>query len=192
MESAHHDPDRLVPWRAGSPAVRAMPRVVGPGRRERAYQGECRRLESDLEAARAAWRAQSAETAQKERELALLERVERGCQRHLDRLEGKVAVAGQQKDRLILALGGLQRENELLRAELERLVLGASPIALEGERRRARAQAPALASAGQTDGGRRAGRARDSAPRKAWWHVFGASRSEARGARGRGPSAGGA
>ncbi|MFN0007677.1 MAG: hypothetical protein ACKVXR_07200 [Planctomycetota bacterium] len=90
----------------------APPRVVGPGRREREYLTRVAGLQSALEAA------------------AL---VERGSSRRLDRMERKLdavreVVDLQQKKehRLILALGALQRENEMLR---EKLALGS------GERR---------------------------------------------------------
>ena len=80
------------------------PRVVGPGRRERAYQLRIAGLESSLEAA------------------AL---VERGSARRLDRMERKldavrevVEIQEKKEKRLILALGALQRENELLREKL--------------------------------------------------------------------------
>ena len=85
-------------------ARRAAPRVVGPGRRERAYLERAAGLERELEAA------------------AL---IERGSSRRLDRLERVVAAAGEREEemgkkerRLILALGALQRENELLREKL--------------------------------------------------------------------------
>ena len=90
----------LVPH---APAADAAPRVVGPGRRERAYLA---RIET-------------------------LELIERGSARRLDKLEGaldeKRREAGelaQREKRMILALGALQRENELLR---ERLALAERP-----------------------------------------------------------------
>src|SRR5690349_11729320 len=79
-------------------------RIVGPGRRERAYQERVGSLERELEAASL---------------------VERGSARRLDRMERKLdavreaALDLEQKEkRLILALGALQRENELLRERL--------------------------------------------------------------------------
>ena len=89
-----------------SPAPRGpqVLRVVGPGRRERAYQERVAGLERELDAA------------------AL---VERGSSRRLDRMERKLdavreaALDLEQKEkRLILALGALQRENEILREKL--------------------------------------------------------------------------
>ena len=81
-----------------------VPRVVGPGRRERAYL---------------------ARVAGLERELETLSLVERGSARRLDRMERKLAATReaalaveQQEKRLILALGALQRENEILREKL--------------------------------------------------------------------------
>ncbi len=82
------------------PAVR----VVGPGKRERAYLEKLAVLGAELEAA------------------AL---VERGSARRLDRMETKLLAVReaaeaevQKSHRLILALGSLQRENELLREKL--------------------------------------------------------------------------
>jgi hypothetical protein len=95
----------LVP---APPRVPLVPRVIGPGRRERRYLEQIAERERALEAA------------------AL---VERGSARRLDRMERKLdavregALAAEQREkRLILALGALQRENELLR---EKLALGA-------------------------------------------------------------------
>jgi hypothetical protein len=85
----------------------APPRIVGPGRREKEYLARVAGLETALDAA------------------AL---VERGSSRRLDRMDRKLDMVGevvelQQKKehRLILALGALQRENEMLR---EKLALG--------------------------------------------------------------------
>ena len=81
-----------------------VPRVVGPGRRERAYLARVAALEGELET---------------------LSLVERGSARRLDRMEKKLAATReaalaveQQEKRLILALGALQRENEILREKL--------------------------------------------------------------------------
>lgn len=93
---------------------RPLPKVVGPGRREREYLARVGGLESTL--------------GERERELAAAALVERGSVRRLDRMERKleavrevVALQEQKEHRLILALGALQRENEILR---ERLALG--------------------------------------------------------------------
>jgi len=89
----------IVPFVSGVPL-----RAVGPGRRERVYLARVAALEAELEAA------------------AL---VERGAGRRLDRMERKLhalreaTTALEQKEhRLILALGALQRENEMLREKL--------------------------------------------------------------------------
>jgi hypothetical protein len=104
-------------------------RIVGPGRRERGYQAQLAALQSSLET--------------RDRELEAASLVERGSARRLDRMERKLeavreaTVALEQKEhRLILALGGLQRENELLREKLA-LSAGASatPKLTAGSRR---------------------------------------------------------
>ena len=102
----------------------ARPRRVGPGRIERGWEERLRTSEA---------RARRGDEllAGRERELELARRLERGAQRRLDRQEAALAEerarverAGQRERRLILALGALQRENELLR---ERLELAAAP-----------------------------------------------------------------
>jgi hypothetical protein len=114
------------------------PRVVGPGRRERQYQQRVAALERDVElrAQELALRAQ--EVALRDQELALRTRelevsalVERGAVRAATKLEHKLADAGaaaeklqQAQNRLLVALGALQRENELLR---DRLALATAP-----------------------------------------------------------------
>ena len=88
--------------------IQPAPRVVGPGRRERAYL---------------------ARVASLEREIETVSLVERGSARRLDRMERKLAAtreaalaahaaAEQREKRLILALGALQRESEILREKL--------------------------------------------------------------------------
>ena len=79
-------------------------RITGPGRRERRY----------IEA-----------LAVRERELAIADVLERGARRRMNRLERDLAQsrASEQArvlvaNRLILALGALQRDNELLRERL--------------------------------------------------------------------------
>jgi len=101
----------IVPVPRGAP-----PRVVGPGRRERGYLARVAGLQSELEAA------------------AL---VERGSARRLDRMERKleavrevVEIQEKKEHRLILALGALQRENELLREKLALGSGGRAPKAL--------------------------------------------------------------
>jgi hypothetical protein len=110
----------IVPHAPDAPG-RPAPRVVGPGRRELAYL---------------------ARVAELEREVDLASLVERGSTRRLDRMEGaldekrrEAEALAQREKRMILALGALQRENEILH---ERLALASRPRpALE------RARAPA-------------------------------------------------
>ena len=86
------------------PVPRPVPRIVGPGRRERAYLARVAALELEIET---------------------ISLVERGSARRLDRMERKLAATReaaleleQKEKRLILALGALQRENEILREKL--------------------------------------------------------------------------
>lgn len=114
----------LTPVAGGSLVQpRVQPRVVGPGRRERGYLSRLTNLEERLS-------KEAEERRLIERELDVSQRLERGCQRLIDRIEDRwtedrerLALAEGQQKRLILALGAVQRENELLR---ERLELGAS------------------------------------------------------------------
>lgn len=100
--------DVLVPApRAALPPPVAV-RVVGPGRLERGYRERIEHLELSL--------------AERARSLACAALVERGQARLLDRLEADIererlasSTLVQREKRLILALGALQRENELLR-----------------------------------------------------------------------------
>jgi len=101
----------LVPSPRGPP-----PRIVGPGRREREYLAKVAGL--------------AATVAERERALEAAALVERGSARRLDRMEKKleavrevVALQEQKEHRLILALGALQRENEMLR---EKIALGSA------------------------------------------------------------------
>jgi chromosome segregation ATPase len=97
------------------------PRLVGPGRKEREYQARISALERE--------RAEAGAAARKlERELEVAERVERGSMRLVDRLETALAVetkraatADTGQKQLLLALGALQRENELLRERVAAL-----------------------------------------------------------------------
>lgn len=100
------------------------PRVIGPGRRERSYRSRITDLETDLARSYTQRTALSHRLVVQERELHVAQRIERGCQRRIDRLEERVDRTEQQKARLILTLGGLQKENEQLRAELHRRELG--------------------------------------------------------------------
>lgn len=108
---------------SGEPVVllqQGAARVVGPGRRERAYQDRIAGLETEREADDQARAALGAEV-----EMARL--VERGTGRLVDRLErsleqgqAELGEVRSQGHRLMVALGALQRENRALRAELER------------------------------------------------------------------------
>ena len=107
-------------------------RVVGPGRRERAYQERVSALAGELERERAQRNVLLAELSadraalQQSREALTIEsRIERGCQKRIDRLETLLEERTQalldserQHKRLALVLGALQRENQALRAEL--------------------------------------------------------------------------
>jgi hypothetical protein len=134
----------------------ASPRVVGPGRRERSYLERLSRLELTLadETRRAAGLA---------RELAVSQGLERGCQKLLDRMEaraqaerGERASLEQREKRLILALGGLQRENQLLRERLA-LTERARPLLSASER-----------PAGQVGGARRSPARGAGRPSRGW------------------------
>lgn len=118
------------------------PRVVGPGRRERQYQQRVAALERDVDVRERELALRGRELAQREEELALRGRelevsalVERGAVRAATKLEHKLAAADavaeqlqQAQNRLLVALGALQRENELLRASLgERPALAPAP-----------------------------------------------------------------
>lgn len=109
-------------------------RRVGPGRIERGYQARIAALEaSEREAALAAERARG--------ELEVAGRLERGLQRLVDRQEERLELAASREKRLALALGAMQRENELLRQRLE-LAAGAPAPQLAAPRA-ARAPRPA-------------------------------------------------
>lgn len=104
------------------------PRVVGPGRRERAYLDRIGQLEARLVADRAGRAAEAKRLERLASELSASERVERGCQRHIDRLEKRLDDERSRTERseavqkrLLVALGALQRENELLRERLAAL-----------------------------------------------------------------------
>jgi hypothetical protein len=132
------------------------PRVVGPGRLERRYRERVSDLEQDLEQEAGRARALA-------RELETSQLVERGSQRLLDRLEGLARderaareALEQREKRLILCLGGLQRENELLR---ERLALAG-----DGAPRAIAAGAGAAGAERGAARGRRAGATRSTGP----------------------------
>ncbi len=129
-------------------------RVVGPGRRERRYLERIADLrerveatERDLQASGRELETRSRELAtaagrlqERERELEVSARVERGAARYVDRLEQRLdrereaaRQLEQAQKRLALALGAVQRENELLRERLAALAEGgAGPRRLSG------------------------------------------------------------
>jgi hypothetical protein len=102
--------------------------VVGPGRKERAYLARIAAFEATRRRDEAAMRESAGELALSRAALEMAQRVERGCQRRLDRLEERLdrrdlelARAHQAHKRMAVALGALQRENELLRQRLASL-----------------------------------------------------------------------
>ncbi|MBM3989510.1 MAG: hypothetical protein FJ298_00735 [Planctomycetes bacterium] len=104
----------------------ARPRVVGPGRREQGYLDQIERLEARRVQAE---REREAAQAQRQRlagELEWSARVERGSVRRAERLEGELRTSEEAQKRLLLALGAVQRENELLRQRVD--ALSAGPI----------------------------------------------------------------
>jgi hypothetical protein len=103
---------------SGEPAVELVPResapalrVVGPGRRERAYLRQISELGAELHALDAA----QSEAA---RELRVARLVERGAGRWMDRMDRELERSRQQGNRLLVALGASQRETAQLREEL--------------------------------------------------------------------------
>ena len=101
------DPD-LIP----RPPVQPV-RVVGPGRRERAYQEEIVAL-----GRRGAALSTSLRNVQGDLESALL--IERGTARFTDRLEDRLSKVESQKSRALVLVGSLQQEVLQVRAQLER------------------------------------------------------------------------
>ena len=117
------------------------PRKVGPGRLERGYQRRIELLERLAKAAGEQQRELELQAQHAAGELAVAARLERGLQRLADRQEQRLDLAAQREKRLALALGAVQRENELLRARLE-LGGGTAPAQL-GTGPRARSARPA-------------------------------------------------
>lgn len=104
-------------------------RRVGPGRIERGYLARIEGLETARRAEDERRRALELGLERARGELELAGRLERGLQRLLDRQEERLELSAQREKRLALALGAVQRENELLRARLE-LVAAAPPVPL--------------------------------------------------------------
>ncbi len=112
------------------------PRPIGPGRIERGYQRRIAELERSVTEASELRNAAELGLASSQGqllglrgELELAARLERGLQRHADKLEQRLDTAEQREKRLVLALGALQKENELLRERLA-LASGARQPAL--------------------------------------------------------------
>ncbi|MCA9003434.1 MAG: hypothetical protein KDB61_16030, partial [Planctomycetes bacterium] len=101
-------PSRLA--QEGSAPVR----VVGPGRRERAYQARIADLSHDLELSQGA-------RNRADRELEVARLVERGTRRFVDRLEDRIGLREEQARRALVLAGSLQRTNQLLEAKIARL-----------------------------------------------------------------------
>jgi hypothetical protein len=102
-----------------STAGEAGARRVGPGRIERGYLARIEGLEAARTAEDERRRALELSLARARGEIELAGRLERGLQRLLDRQEERLELSAQREKRLALALGAVQRENELLRARLE-------------------------------------------------------------------------
>ena len=122
-----------VDLESGTPAVEWQPaetqlRIVGPGRKERALCSEISELRAGQERA--------------ERALETAQLVERGTHRYVDRVEQELDLAGAQNQRLLVALGGLQEQNQALLKELE-AVRADRPRQIEAAQAR---QAPMAAS----------------------------------------------
>ncbi len=121
------------------------PRRVGPGRLERGYQARIGALQESLEREGARQRGLEVDLVRARAELEASGRVERGLQRLADRLEEKIETGAQMEKRLILALGALQKENELLRHQLALAAAAPAPALPSrsgGTRRRERARRP--------------------------------------------------
>ncbi|MFT5050115.1 MAG: hypothetical protein ACI8QZ_001509 [Chlamydiales bacterium] len=102
-----------------------MARIVGPGRLERQYITRITDLQRTVETAELVERGSS----------RLLDRTERDLERNRAALSGE----RQQKSRLLVGMGALQRENESLRARVLQLQGGAPEVAaLSGRARRRR------------------------------------------------------
>ena len=121
--SGLHRPQQQDPA-TGEPIVELQPtapqglRVSGPGRKERDYQSRIEDLEqAALRSARL--------IATRKRELQMAALIERGSSRLVTRVEGELGQVRHERDelrqqgqRLVLTLGALQREAELLRKDL--------------------------------------------------------------------------
>ena len=109
-------------------SLEPMPRlrVIGPGRFERGYLQRLSGLAAEVEIARERELRTTESLRQTSASLEISRRVEHGCQRLVDRLEERLEQRTQalleserQQKRLVLALGAMQRETELLRSQLQ-------------------------------------------------------------------------
>lgn len=98
----------------------ARPRVIGPGRREQGYREQVLRLEAERQRV-------EHERGRLAQELEWSARVERGSVRRSERLESELRASEEAQKRLLLALGAVQRENELLRQKVAALGAAATP-----------------------------------------------------------------
>ncbi len=87
---------------SGEPIVEL--RVVGPGRKERGYRDRIAALDAEVERHAA--------------ELEAARLIERGTHRLVDRVETALERERQQSRRVLVAMGSLQRDNELLQEQL--------------------------------------------------------------------------
>ncbi len=137
MEATRIPPVEVVSERSElaleSPSVAL--RRIGPGRLERGYQARIGALEQSLEREEARERSLEHDLVRAQAELETAARIERGLQKLTDRMEGKLETSAQREKRLILALGAIQKENELLRRQL---ALAAAPALQALPRARAR------------------------------------------------------
>jgi hypothetical protein len=124
------------------PRAPAAPlKLVGPGRRERAYLERVAALEEERDRSRAQCTEIADRAKKMEAELDLVSLLERGAERRLNRAERELARSQaqvreieQREHRLILALGALQNENQRLGAELARLETAQRRALGSGER----------------------------------------------------------
>jgi hypothetical protein len=118
------------------------PRPIGPGRIERGYQRRIAELERAVSEAGELCSAAQLDLASSQGqilglrgELEVAARLERGLQRHADKLEQRLETAEQREKRLVLALGALQKENELLRERLALASGAGQPALAQGAKR---------------------------------------------------------
>jgi hypothetical protein len=119
---------------AGQEDVELTPRlqIVGPGRKERQYIASIERLEHEAQ--------------EKDSALCAATLIERGTERYVDRIEQertadreRLQEVQAQGNRLLVAMGAMQRENESLVGELQRansLIAAAPSPGLFGRLRR--------------------------------------------------------